>query len=532
MGSDARITAGGRLVLTATIAVAAASLGACAVGPPYHRPAPPAVARYTAAPAATTIAPASAAPGAVGGAQALHRGAAVEPRWWRGFGSADLDRLVTVALAHNADLAAAQATLQQARFELKAARGIFYPQVALGLGAERTRSSGAASGGFAGPQLYNLYTGQVSISYAPDVFGINRLVARDAQARVDIARDQLDAARLALAGNVVDTTFNLAALQDEVAALEANVASERQVLDLTRTQFRLGAITESNVLTQESLLASSRAQLTQLQQARDAAHHLLATYLGRFPAETAGLRTPALKDLRLPADLPLSLPSTLVRDRPDIRAAEAQLRAANAEVGEAVARMYPDLELTGAWGGQSNHADSLFDPASHLWDLAAGLVAPLFEGGTLRAQKNAAEAAYGGVFASYRSTVLGAFRNVADVLRALQHDSALLDAQARAMQDAKRALDLVTTEYRAGSVDYLNLLTSETQYQNARVAFIQAEAQRYADTAALYVALGGGQWTTPIPESAGADQPDHDRVAARARFASQRPANGEHGDQP
>ncbi|MGH8153420.1 MAG: efflux transporter outer membrane subunit, partial [Rhodanobacteraceae bacterium] len=395
-----------------------------------------------------------------------------------------------------------------------------------------TRSSGAATGGFAGPQLYNLYTGQVSISYAPDVFGINRLVARDAQARVDIARDQLDAARLALAGNVVDTTFNLAALQDEVAALEANVASERQVLDLTRTQFRLGAITESNVLTQESLLASSQAQLTQLQQARDAAHHLLATYLGRFPAETAGLRTPALRDLRLPADLPLSLPSTLVRDRPDIRAAEAQLRAANAEVGEAVARMYPDLELTGAWGGQSNHADTLFDPASRLWDLAAGLVAPLFEGGTLRAQKNAAEAAYRGVFASYRSTVLGAFRNVADVLRALQHDSALLDAQARAMQDAKRALDLVTTEYRAGSVDYLNLLTSETQYQNARVAFIQAEAQRYADTAALYVALGGGQWTTPIPQSAGADQPDHDRVAARARFASQRPANGEHGDQP
>lgn len=495
-GSGSRSAHGAQAGLAARLAtlMACMALAACAVGPAYQRPADPHVAVYTSEPAATSVPAATAAHGPAGTGQTFERGGAIVPRWWQGFGSPAIDRLVDTALSHNPDLAAAQATLEQAGFELKAAKGIFYPQVALNLGAERTRSSGAATGGMAGPQLYNLYTGQVTVGYAPDVFGLNRLVTRDAQARVDVARDQLDAARLALAGNVVNTTFNLAALNDEVAALEANVTSQQQVLALTRTQYQLGAITELNVLTQQSLLASTEAQLTQLQQAHDAARHLLATYLGRFPATAGDLSVPKLTALTLPSMLPVSLPSTLVRARPDIRAAEAQLRAANAKVGEAVAQMYPNLELTAAWGGQSNHHDTLFDPASRLWDLAAAIAAPIFEGGRLRAQKHAAEAAYRSVFANYQSTVLEAFRDVADVLRALQHDSALLDARARAMQDARRALDLVTTEYQAGGVDYLSLLTSQTQYQSARITFIQAEAQRYADTAALYVALGGGAW--------------------------------------
>ncbi len=470
------------------------AMAACTVGPAYQRPAVPRMASYTSRPAATSVPAAPAAGGTAGTALALLRGRAIAPDWWRGFGSPALGDLVATALAHNPDLAAAQATLQQAGFEAKAARGVFYPQVGISLGAARTRASGAASGGTFGPQLYNLYTGEVAVSYAPDVFGFNRLVDRDAQARVDIARAQLDAARLVLAGDVVDTAFHLAALDAEAKALEATVASQQQVLTLTRTRYRLGAITEFNVLTQQSLLASSEAQLSQVRQAGDLARHLLATYLGRLPDAAGALQVPTLSALTLPAELPVSLPSTLVRARPDIRAAEARLRAANAQVGEAVARMYPNLQITGAWGGQSNAAHSLFEPASRVWDLAAAIAAPLFEGGSLRAQKHAAEAAYQGVFASYQSTVLGAFRDVADVLRALQHDSTLLDARARAMRDAQHALDLVTTEYRTGGVDYVSLLTSQIQYQSARVAFIQAEAQRYADTAALYLALGGGQW--------------------------------------
>jgi len=421
-------------------------------------------------------------------------GAKVNAEWWKEFGSSDLDALVAQALQHNPDLEAALATLHEAQFNLKAANGIFYPQVSLGLGAERTRISGASGGGQNGPQLYNLYTGEVSVSYYPDVFGLSRLVSSNEQAQVDVARDQLQAARLTLEGNVVNTALNLAAVEEEVAVTRQTLSDQREILKLTTTLYQLGADSQIDVLVQESQLASSEARLPILEQARDALRHLLATYLGKFPSEAGGLTTPMLSDLRLPGTLPVSLPSTLVRERPDILAAEAQLRAANAQVGEAVARMYPTLELTGNFGDQSNNGGELFNPASRIWDLAANIVLPLFEGGTLEAQKHAAESAYQAVFANYRSTVLGAFLNVADTLRALQHDSTILDAQARALHAAQQGFDLVRVQYQSGAVNYLSVLVSETQYENARITFVQAEAQRYADTAALYIALGGGEW--------------------------------------
>jgi NodT family efflux transporter outer membrane factor (OMF) lipoprotein len=468
-------------------------LSACAVGPAWQRPSAPAVSSY--------IAPGATATGTVA-APVLQSGAAVDPQWWRAFGSAPLDQLVDASLAHNPDIAAAQATVEQAEHLLRATRGAFYPQVALGLGAERQRSSGAASGGIAGPRLYNLYTGQVEVGYTPHVFGLSRLATRDAQARVDVARYQLAAARLAIAGNVVATTIDLSALDAQVDAMQRTLRDQQQVLDLARTQYHLGATSQFDVLAQESLYASSQAQLVTLQQARDQAWHLLATYTGKFPAQAGELPIPAIDALQLPAQLPLSLPSALVRERPDILAAEAQLRAANAEVGVAVARMYPNVQLSAAWGVQGNHGDGLFGPASRIWDVAAGVVQPIFEGGTLKAEKQAAEAAYRGVFANYQSTVLGAFRNVADVLRALDHDAGLLDAQTRALRDAQQANDLVAAQYRAGGVDYLRLMTSETQLENARIAHIKAQAQRYADTTALYVALGGGQWPAATAQAA------------------------------
>ncbi len=476
--------------------LAPVALAACVVGPTYKQPAAPTVPSYTSAPFSTSIPAAVSAAGPAASAQVLQLGAKVNAEWWKEFGSLDLDALVAQALQHNPDLEAALATLHEAQFNLKAANGIFYPQVSLGLGAERSRLSGASSGGLTGPQLYNLYTGEVSVSYYPDVFGLSSLVSSNEQAQVDVARDQLQAARLTLEGNVVNAALNLAALNEEVNATQQTVSDQRQILQLTQTLYRLGADTELDVFTQESQLASSEALLPALEQSQDAVRHLLATYLGKFPSEAGGLSTPALSDLRLPGALPVSLPSTLVRERPDILAAEAQLRAANAQVGEAVARMYPSLELTGDFGDQSNIGGQLFNPASRIWDLAASIVLPLFEGGTLEAQKHAAESAYQAVFANYRSTVLGAFLNVADTLRALQHDSTVLDAQARALHAAQQGFALVRIEYQTGAVNYLNVLTSETQYQNARIAFVQAAAQRYADTAALYVALGGGEWAT------------------------------------
>ncbi len=463
-------------------------IAGCAVGPTYHAPVPPSVTTYTSVPLAATISPAPAA----AAVQTLAYGAAVNPRWWRDFGSPALDRLVETALARNPGLDAAEATLKEARYNMKAAEGIFYPQVSLGLSAERLKESAASNGGVFTPPLFNLYTGEASVSYDPDVFGLNRLVSRNEQAQVDVAADQLQAARLTLAGNVVNVALSLAALDEEIAAEQNDIGDQTQLLELTRKRYALGADSELSVLTQAVQLESSRAALPTLEQARDQARHLLAVYLGRFPAEAHTFETPRLAQLRLPSRLPVSLPSALVRRRPDIRAAEAQLRAANAVVGEQVARMYPSLQLMGDFGGQSNVLSSLFDPAARVWDLGAPLVVPLFEGGTLEAQKHAAEQAYAAVFATYRSTVLNAFGNVADVLRALQHDAVAAAAEKHALRDATRAFALVRTQYRSGAVDYLSLLTSEVQYDTARIAYIQAEARQLTDTAALYMAMGGG----------------------------------------
>jgi NodT family efflux transporter outer membrane factor (OMF) lipoprotein len=429
----------------------------------------------------------------------LEYGAAVNPRWWRDFGSAALDQLVQAALARNPGLDAAEATLKEARYDMKAAQGIFYPQVSLGLNAERLKQSAASNGGVFTPPTFNLYTGEVSVSYDPDVFGLSRLVSRNAQAQVDVAAQQLRAARVTLAGNVVNVALNLAALDEEIAAEQSDIRDQAQLLGLTRKRYTLGADSELSVLTQAIQLNSSRAALPALEQTRDQARHLLAVYLGEFPAEARAFNTPRLAQVQLPSRLPVSLPSALVRQRPDIRAAEAQLRAANAVVGEQVARMYPSLQLTADFGGESNTLSSLLDPASRVWALGAPLVLPLFEGGTLEAQKHAAEQAYVAVFADYRSTVLNAFSSVADVLRALQHDAVAAAAQKRALGEATRAFTLVRTQYRGGAVDYLSLLTSEVQYDTARIAYIQAETRQLADTAALYVALGGGDQAAASP---------------------------------
>ena len=463
-------------------------LAACSVGPAYVKPAPPQAAGYTASPLPVTLAAAR-----LGGAgQRLDYGATVAPRWWEQFGSPELDRLVTRALEKNPGLDAAQHTLDQARYELEAARGIFSPQVSLGGGLARERSSGATSGGLAPPLVYDLYTGQLNVSYYPDAFGLNRLVAQNAQAQLDVAHEQLRAAQLVIEGNVANAAINFAALEAQIEAIEKSIADQREILALVQSQYDAGAVSQFQVATQQSELSASEAQLPVLQLAHDRARHLLAVYLGEFPAQADGMALPRLAALRLPPNLPVSLPATLVRVRPDVRAAEAQLRAANAQVGEAVARLYPSLQLSAGLGQQSNGWGAFFDSASRIWSLAAAAAAPLYDGGTLRAQKHAAEAAYQAVFADYRGAVLAAFRDVADALRALERDAAALQARARALDAAQTGFELARSQYQAGAVDYLGLLTSEVQLENARNAYITAESQRYVDSVGLYVALGGG----------------------------------------
>ena len=465
-------------------------LGGCAVGPTYHRPAPPPVSSYVPAPSGQPVK----------GAQTFEYGQSAGRDWWHTFRSSRLDRLVALALAHNPSLKATEASLREAHANLRAAMGIFYPQVNAGLSAERMRTSGAEFGGTGPGNVFSLYTGNVNVSYYPDVFGINRFVYRQAKAQEDIARDTLDAARLSVEGNVVQTALGAASVQAQIMATRSIISNDKQLLALAQTRYRIGAASYLDVVAQQSQLAADQATLPPLRDALDRDQDALAALCGSYPVQW-NRKVLSLTKLHLPGKLPVGLPSTLTENRPDIRAAEAQLRAANASVGEAVARMYPLLEITGSFGGQSNKASTLFDSANQVWSLAADLAAPIFEGGTLEAEKHAAQAAYSVSFAQYKTAVLGAFEQVADALRALQHDAEALDALDSEMKSADMTLTLTRAQYQVGAIDYLALLSAEAGYSRARIGFVKALAQRYTDTAALYVALGSGVASDPVAQS-------------------------------
>jgi NodT family efflux transporter outer membrane factor (OMF) lipoprotein len=489
--------------LTASLMLAVCG---CAVGPSYEKPAAPDVKTYSATPAATTTNAAPAA-GTAGVAQALRYGAQTRPDWWRDFRSDGLDRVVDEALQHNPGLKQSQETLTSAEYDYKAANGAFYPQVSAGVGGQRSRVSGAGPVPVS-PSIYSLYNAQVDVTYSPDIFGLSRLVSRAEQAQVDLAEDQLQAARLTLLGNVIDTALDLAATDDALAATRQSVDDEKQVFELVKLRFQHGAISELVVDTQQTQLSDVEATLPALEQERDADMHLLSIYTGRFPSEGTGGDLPAMQDISLPGTLPVAMPSGLVEVRPDIRAAEAQLRAANAQVGEAVARMYPQFSLSADVGHESNTWGTLFDPANKIWNLGANLFVPIFEGDTLEAEKESAEAQYRGIFDQYQMTVLDAFRQVADVLSVLQHDSEALASRGDEEAAAGQSFELAKAQYQVGAIAYLDLLNSEVTYQSARVALVRAKQQRYVDTVALYVAMGGGAWTEAAPTAPTTQPPE------------------------
>jgi len=463
-------------------------LGGCAIGPRYHAPKAPPVTRYTARPQASHTLAAS---GRAGGAQRFQYGMTPAHRWWEAFRSKALDALVAQALKANPTLAADRARLLQARAAVAADEGIFYPQVNGALGAAHEKGP-SGSGGGSGPHgIYSLYTGGLQVSYYPDVFGVNKLVYNSAQAQADFQRDQLLAAQLSLVGNIVTTAVQAASDQAQVAATRHIIQSEEQLLSLTRIQYRAGAVPYLAVVNQESQLATSKAVLPALSQQLALARYALAVLIGEFPAQWRPVHL-HLSQLYLPRTLPVSLPSVLARSRPDIRAATEQLRYANAQVGIADAQFYPTVQLTAAFGQQSLTPGSFFNAASNVWSLGANLLAPLFRGGTLRAQRREALELYAGARATYQQTVLGAFQQVAGALRALEHDAQALQDEGDAYKAAQEALLLAKESYRAGAIDSLSLLTTEAQYSQARIAYVRAEAQRYLDTAALYTALGGG----------------------------------------
>lgn len=467
-------------------------LAGCAAGPDFRRPSPPAAASYTAeALPGETVA----APVAGGTPQRFFSGEEIPPQWWALFRSEGLDRLIRQALADSPTLAAAQATLRAAEENRRAQFGALLPRVDGNASVRRQKISGAAFGQPAGSNpSFTLYNASVDVSYALDLFGGTRRELEALQAQVDYQRYQLEGARLTLTANLVTTAVQEAALRAQIRATKEIAAAEERQVTLVERQFRLGGASRPDVLAQQAQLAQTRATLPPLEKQLAQARHRLALLAGRFPSEAGTLPEFDLEGLTLPQELPVSLPSSLARQRPDIRAAEELLHAASAQIGVATANLYPQITLSGGLGSVAGKAGDLFGSGTSVWNLGAGLLQPIFRGGELTAKRRAAIAAYDQAEAQYRETVLLAFQNVADVLRALETDAQTLKAQADAEAAARASLDLARQQFHLGAASYLTLLNAERQHQQARIGLIQAQAARYSDTAALFQALGGGWW--------------------------------------
>ncbi len=475
-------------VARALALIAGLALAGCAVGPDYHRPDPPAVDRFTSQPLPANTA---ASPTVGGDAQRFLRDHAVPARWWTTFGSAELTHRVDTALHHSPSITSAHAALRQARENARAAGATRFPSVDASAGVTRQKQSGAAFGGaFTFPPL-TVYNASVEVDYGIDLFGGTRRGIEAQAALAEVQQAQADATYLTLTANVVTASLQEASLREQLRATEEILDSQRQSLHIAEQQQRIGTKSLSDTLAVRTQLAATEAGLPPLRAQLAATRNQLATYLGTTPAQLE-LTALSLDAISLPPDIPVSLPSTLVEQRPDIRAASAQLHAASAQVGVATAAMLPQISLSGSGGSQALRAGELFSTRTQAWSLGLSLTQPLFHGGELRHRKRAAEAGLDKALADWQQTVLVAFQNVADALQALEYDAQGLAAQAIAEDSARQQLMLMREQYRVGATGYLDLLNAERSYQQARIATVQARAARLADTAALYAALGGG----------------------------------------
>jgi len=462
-------------------------LAGCAVGPTFAPPKPPGTTQYGAAalPAGTV---ATAVP--LGDAQTFLQGAQVPERWWTGFGSRELDERVDQALRHSPSVASAQAALKRAQENLRAANGGRLPSADFQAGV--TRENRGPTGLPGSP--YTLYNASVNVSYTLDIFGGVRRGIELQQALAEQQAFLLRGTYLALTANVVTASIQEAGLRAQLQAAEAVVDILKTQEDLTRQQVALGSKSSADLLAAQANLAGAQAALPPMRQQLEALRNQLYVYLGRFPSE-GGMGSMTLDGLTLPKALPVTLPSLLVRQRPDVLAAEAQLQAATAQLGLAAANLLPRLTLGGSYGPETTQTRSLLSSDAMAWNAGLNLLQPLFHGGTLRAQKRAAAAGLDQAVADYRATVLGAFGNVAAALDALQFDAETLRARSEAERAAASSLDLAKAQYRLGAASYLQLLDATRLWQGARTGLIQAQSARLADTTALYAALGGG-WTS------------------------------------
>jgi NodT family efflux transporter outer membrane factor (OMF) lipoprotein len=489
----------------AAFATALAAAG-CAVGPDFKKPAAPAGAGYTAEPLPQSTASAD----VLGGeAQRFVAGQDVAFKWWESFGSADLDALVEQAFRNNPSVPAAQAALRQAQEMLKAQYGYFFPSIGAGYSYERQKVSGNTANstepGMQGngtdivqpaparPLFYNFSTADLTVGFTPDVFGANRRKVESLDAQKQMQRYELEATFVTLATNVVAAAIQEASTRAQIDATQKIVDYNQKTLRILQDKFQQGYAMNLDVALVEAQLAQAEATLPPLNKQLEQTRDLLHALLGEMPNGKLD-QTFTMASLKLPRDLPLSLPSKLIEQRPDVLAAEEQMRSQNAQVGVAVAAMLPQFSITGAIGGGANEFDNMFSPGGPFWALIGGVTQPVFEGGTLLHTRRAADQALLQAAAQYQSTVIAAYQNVADTLHAVVDDASGLEADNTAERAARKAADVAQDQLKEGYTDYATALAAEITYQQAVLSLVQAQATRFGDTVALYQSLGGGWW--------------------------------------
>lgn len=476
-------------------------LSACSSEPPITPPPPAANAGY--APAGVPTIPSV---GKAGTDQHFALGKEVSGEWWGLFQSRALDDLLGQAIAGNRNLAAATASLAAAHDAVMVAAGGFYPQVDFGASIERQRNNFQAFGLTAfPPKQFNTYEFGPTVSYSFNPAGLTTHQVERQKALEDAQNFELKGAYLTLTGSAVTEAVTIASVMAQIQAVNDMLSDDRDNLRLVQDEVKAGAGTELDIETANSQLASDRTLLPPLRQQLNVAQHALAVLVGKSPAEWQAPDF-TLDQLALPAELPVSLPSALLHQRPDILASEAQFHASAAAIGIANAQLYPQFTISAALQQVFIHPDIAFDPVSNMWNIGMSMAAPLFHGGSLRAQKREAEDTYQASLASYEQTVLSAFGQVADVLDGLGHDAEQLDAEQTAFQSADATVRLTRTSYSLGNATLLQVLDAQRQVQQARLGLARAQAQRYLDSAQLFVALGGGWWNQP-PAASGNPTP-------------------------
>ena len=461
-------------------------LGGCAVGPDFHRPAAPDARAFQSEPATPNLADAD--------SQRLNQTLDVPAQWWVLFHSQPLNDLIELALKANPNIAAAQAALRAAEENAYAQQGAYFPSVDANFNPTRQKTAASLSAiPSSGAYTYSLHTAQVSVSYVPDVFGGNRRAVESLEALAESQRFQLEATRLTLASNLVSAAIQEAALRAQIDATQSIVDDQSKTLDSFRTQFKLGQLAQADVTAQEAALAQTQSMLPPLQKQLAAQRDLIRALTGRLPDTELAAKF-ELSSIHLPNELPLTLPSKLVEQRPDIRSAEAQMHAASAQIGVAVANRLPNISIDGSFGSSADKLSQLFGTGTSFWGLAGNVTQPIFQGGTLLHRQRAAEAAYDQAVALYQATVIAAFQNVADSLHAIQIDTDAWKSAVAAERASARSLEISHRLLQLGSINYLAMLSAEQTWQQARINLIQAQVNRLADSVALFQALGGGWW--------------------------------------